>query len=128
VAICANAVVFSVLNALVLRPLNLPEAQRLYTIEQRELLNSPPGFRNLRDRNRSFDGFAAYAITQAGINPGGNPSQARDIELSGDYFDVLGIKPYLGRFFNRSDEHGPSSAPDEAIAVISRGEALGPYL
>ena len=33
------------------------------------------------------------------------------MEASGNYFDVLGIQPYLGRFFQRSDEHGPNSAP-----------------
>ena len=111
VAICSNAVVFSVLNALVLRPLNLPDSQRLYTIEQTELLNSYPDFRDLRDRNRSFDGVAAYGITQAGLNTGEEPSQVWDIESSGDYFDVMGVKPYLGRFFHRSDERGPDSAP-----------------
>lgn len=111
VAICANAVVFSVLNALVLRPLNLPGSQRLYTIEQRELFNSYSDFRDLRDRNRSFDGVAAYGITEAGMDQGGNPTQVWDIEGSGDYFDVMGVKPYLGRFFHRSDEQGPDSAP-----------------
>lgn len=111
VAICANAVVFSALNALVLRALNLPQPQQLYTIEQRQLFNSYPDFRDVRDRAHSFDGVAAYGITVAGINLGGNPSQVWDIEGSGDYFDVMGIQPYLGRFFHRSDEHGPDSAP-----------------
>jgi predicted permease len=111
VAICANAVVFSVLNALVLRPLNLPDSQQLYTVEQRKLFNSYPDFRDFRDRNRSFDGVAAYGITAAGINRGGKPSQVWDIEGSGDYFDVMGVKPYLGRFYHRSDQHGPDSAP-----------------
>ncbi|HEV2137150.1 MAG TPA: ABC transporter permease [Terracidiphilus sp.] len=111
VAICANAVVFSVLDALVLRPLNLPNSQRLYTVEQRELLNSYPDFRDLRDRNRAFDAVAAYVIAPVGLNTGGNPTEAWVIEASGNYFDVLGVKPYLGRFFQNSDEHGPDSAP-----------------
>lgn len=109
VAICANAVVFSVLNALVLRSLNLPHSQQLYTIEQRHLWNSYPDFRDLRDR--SFAGVAAYGITEVGVDLGGNPNQAWDIEASGDYFNVMGVKPYLGRFFSRSDEHGPYSTP-----------------
>lgn len=111
VAICANAVVFSVLDALVLRPLNLPNSQRLFTVEQQKLFNSYPDFIDLRDRNRSFDGLAAYGITEAGMSQGGNPAQVWDIEGSGDYFDVMGVKPYLGRFFHRADEHGPDSAP-----------------
>jgi predicted permease len=111
VAICANAVVFSVLNALVLRPLNLPDSQRLYNVEQRELLNSYPDFRDLRERNRSLEGVTAYDVVLAGLNLGGNATQVWDIECTADYFNVMGIEPYLGRFFGRADEHGPDSAP-----------------
>ncbi len=110
-AVCANAVVFSALSALVLRPLNLPNPQQLYSIEQRQLFNSYPDFRDFRDRSRGFDGVAAYGITEAGIKLGESSTLVWDIESSGDYFDVMGIKPYLGRFFHRSDEHGPDSAP-----------------
>src|ERR1700719_4645441 len=71
----ANAVVFSVLNALVLRPLNVPNAQSLFTIEDRgDSLNSYPDYLDLRDRNRSFDGVLAYNIQEAGLNTGGDPS------------------------------------------------------
>jgi len=111
VAICANAVVFSVLNAMVLRPLNLPDSQRLYNVEQHWLLQSYPDYRDVRDHNRSFDGVTAYGFTQAGLNTGGEPTQVWVIESSGNYFDVMGVKPYLGRFFHSSDEHGPDSAP-----------------
>ncbi|MGB9077062.1 MAG: ADOP family duplicated permease, partial [Terracidiphilus sp.] len=112
VAIGANAVVFSVLNALVLRPLNLPDARRLYTIEQRgEPANSYPDYRDLRDRSKSFDGMALYNFAPVGLDTGGNPQQAWIYEASGNYFDVLGVRPYLGRFFHDSDEHGPGSNP-----------------
>lgn len=112
VAIGANAVVFSVLNALVLRPLNLPGAQRLYTIEQRgEPMNSYPDFRDLRNRNRTFDDIAVYNFESVGLDTGGNPQKTWIYEASGNYFDVLGVKPYLGRFFQSSDEHGADSCP-----------------
>jgi hypothetical protein len=76
VAIGGNAVVFSVLNALVLRPLNLSGAERLYTIEQRgEPMNSYPDFRDLRDRNRTFDDIAVYNFESVGLDTGGNPQQ-----------------------------------------------------
>jgi predicted permease len=65
----------------------------------------------LRDRNRSFDGLAAYSITMAGLDTGETPSRVWVYEVSGNYFDVLGIQPYLGRFFHGADEHGPDSAP-----------------
>ena len=112
VAIAANAVVFSVLNALVLRPLNLPGARSLYSIEQTgEPVNSYPDYRDLRDRNRTFDGIAVYNFNDAGFDAGGNPQRSYIYEASGNYFDVLGVHPYLGRFFSSADEHGPNSAP-----------------
>jgi len=112
-AIGANAVVFGVLNGLILRPLNVPEAQGLFMIE-RERGNgyqSYPDYLDLRDRNRSFDGLAAYNIDQAGLDTGVNPSRVWVEEVSGNYFDVLRLQPYAGRFFHSWDEHGPNSAP-----------------
>lgn len=67
-AISANAVVFGVLNALILRPLNLPAQQSLYAIERasdKVGYLSYPDYLDLRDRNRSFDALAAYNISAA---------------------------------------------------------------
>ena len=107
-AIGANAVVFGILNALVLRPVNVPQAESLYGVQQASgwSYQSYPDYVDLRDRNRSFDGLAAWNISAAGLDTGENPAQ-----VSGNYFDVLGIQPYLGRFIHASDEHGPNSAP-----------------
>ncbi|MDQ2844412.1 MAG: ABC transporter permease [Acidobacteriota bacterium] len=113
-AIGANAVVFGVLNALILRPLNVPQAQSLYGIERgsyKAVNQSYPDYLDLRDRNRSFEGLAAYNVTSVGLDTGNKPAGAWILEVSGNYFDVLRIQPYLGRFFHGSDEHGPNSAP-----------------
>ncbi len=113
-AIGANAVVFGVLNALILRPLNVPDAQSLWGIEGGpfEAVNqSYPDYLDLRDRNRSFEDLAAYNVASAGLDTGGNPSSAWILEATGNYFDMLKIRPFLGRFFHSSDEHGPNSAP-----------------
>jgi predicted permease len=110
----ANALVFSVLNGLVLRPINVPQPQSLYQIERgsdKSNWISYPNYVDLRDRNRSFDGLAASTITAAGLDTGESTSSAWVIEASGNYFDALGIQPYLGRLFHASDEHGPNSAP-----------------
>jgi predicted permease len=110
----ANAVVFSVLNALILRPINVPQAQSLYTFEHGEDLSaqhSYPDYLDLRDRNHSFDSVVAYTMTRAGLDTGGKASGTWLYETSGNYFDALGIEPYLGRFFHSSDEHGPNSSP-----------------
>ena len=113
-AIGANSVVFGVLNALVLRPMNLPHPESLYGIERsdEELpVQSYPDYIDLRDRNRSFESLAAYRITEAGLDSGENPTRVFLYEVSGNYFDALKIQPYLGRFFHGADERGPNSAP-----------------
>jgi predicted permease len=113
-AIGANAVVFGVLNALILRPLNVPDAQSLYTIERggyKEQATSYPDYLDLRDRNRSFEGLTAYILTQVVLDTGRNPSEVWGYEVAGNYFDAMRIQPYLGRFFHVADEHGPNSAP-----------------
>lgn len=113
-AIGANAVVFSVLNGLILRPLNVPDANTLYAIERsndKQLGHSYLDFVDLRDRNRSFDAVTGYGIVQAALDIGAKPSPTWGVEASGNYFDALHIQPYLGRFFHASDERGPNSAP-----------------
>ncbi|HEX5234362.1 MAG TPA: ABC transporter permease [Silvibacterium sp.] len=118
-AIGANAVVFSVLNALILRPLNVPQAQSLYGVWHSRDANpangnmqeSYPDYQDLRDRNHSFNGLAAYNISEIGLDTGNNPTRTWVEETTGNYFDALMLQPYLGRFFHASDEHGPNSAP-----------------
>src|ERR1700761_54636 len=113
-AICANGVVFSVLNGLILRPLDVPEAQGLYGIERasdKDMSQSYPNYLDLRNRNHSFDGLAAYTIAEVALDTGEGPSRVWGVEASGNYFDALRIRPYLGRFFHDSDDHGPNSTP-----------------
>jgi predicted permease len=112
-AIGANAVVFSMLNGLVLRPLNVPRTKSLAAIEQGNgvPMQSYPDYRDLRERNRSFDDLFAYQMTRAGLETGGRAVPTWLYETSGNYFDALGIQPYLGRFFHESDEHGENSSP-----------------
>ena len=109
----ANAVVFSVLNALVLRPLNVPNAQNLYMVQRGQFPSqSYLDYVDLRDRNRTFESLVMYGITgEVGLDTGGNPSIAWPFLASGNYFDGLGVQPYLGRFFHASDEKGKNSAP-----------------
>jgi len=113
IAIGANAVVFGVLNALILRSLNVPQAESLFIVQHGSDVGSHsyPDYLDLRQRNRSFDDVAVFAIRQSGLDTGKDPSNVWQYETSGNYFDVLRIQPYLGRFFHDSDEHGPNSAP-----------------
>jgi predicted permease len=108
----ANAVVFGMLNALILRPLNVPQAENLFMIERGQApTESYPDYLDLRDRNHDFKGIVAYEMAPAGLDISGSTSPIWLYEASGNYFDILSIKPYLGRFFHASDEHGPNSAP-----------------
>ena len=109
----ANSVVFSVLNALVLRPVNVPQAQSLYMLQRFQFPSqSYLDYEDLRDRNRTFESLFAYEILgPVGVDSGSNPSTAWPYLASGNYFDALGIQPYRGRFFHASDERGKNSAP-----------------
>ncbi len=109
----ANAVVFSVLNAVVLRPVNVPNAQNLFTVQRFQFPSqSYPDFIDVQNRNRTFEGVAAYAIVgPVGVDSGASPSIAWPYLASGNYFDTLGIQPYLGRFYHANDEKGANSAP-----------------
>jgi len=117
----ANVVVFGVLNALILNPIHVPDADRLYEIVQHELRNdnqSYPDYIDFRTRNTAFRDMAAYRLGYAGLSTGGTALKTWEYEVSGNYFDMLGVEPQLGRFFHASDEHGPNSAP---FIVLSDG-------
>jgi predicted permease len=117
----ANVVVFSVLNALILQPLHIPGADRLFEIVQKEqgnLTQSYPDYLDYRARSTAFTDIATYRIGEAGLSTGGSAQRCWEYETSGNYFDLLGAQPALGRFFHASDEHGPNSAP---YIVLSDG-------
>jgi predicted permease len=120
-AIGANSVVFGILNALVLRPIDLPQAESLYSLQRKSDkygAESYPNYLDLRDRNRSFEDLAAYFIGVAGLDAGDSPARVWIELATGNFFDALRVQPYLGRLFHGSDEHGPNSAP---YIVLSYG-------
>jgi predicted permease len=109
----ANAVVFSVLNALVLRPVRVPHPQNIYMVQRGQFPSqSYLDYVDLRDKNRTFDNLVTFNIIGAvGVDTGGNASTAWPYLASGNYFDALEVQPYLGRFYHASDEKGKNSAP-----------------
>lgn len=114
----ANAIVFSVLNALVIKPLNVPQSRSLYMVQRwfPSLGNVPsqswPDYRDLRDRNHSFEQLAAYDIMgSVGLDTGSRPSTVWPYMVSTNYFDALQVQPYLGRFLHAGDDKGPNSTP-----------------
>ncbi len=88
-AIGANAVVFGIFNALILRPLNVPHAESLWGIERgrdKAVNESYPDYLDLRDRNRSFDSLAAYNVASVGLDTGNNAIRVLD---HGSYRELL---------------------------------------
>ena len=113
-AMAANVVVFGVLNALVLEPLQGDGAGRLFNVVQGQQGNenqSYPDYLDYQRYNSTFAGLAAYRLEQIGLVTKGRASTSWGYEVSGNYFDTMGLTPALGRFFHATDEHGPDSAP-----------------
>jgi predicted permease len=116
----ANAVVFGVMDALLLRSLPVPQPDRLWGTQYGydPGFQSYPNYLDLRDRNRSFEDLAAFNFAFVGLDTGNDPAIATGYAATGNYFDVLEVQPYLGRFFHASDERGFGSAP---YLVLSYG-------
>lgn len=113
-AIAANMVVFSVLNALVLRPLNVSGSDRLFQVVNRPagfISQSYPDYVDYKSQNTTFRDMAIYRIGNAGLSTGQSAYKCWIYEVSGSYFDMLGVRPEFGRFFGARDEHGPDSVP-----------------
>ncbi|MBN9662410.1 MAG: ABC transporter permease [Acidobacteria bacterium] len=113
----ANTAVFSVLNALVLQPLPVVEPERVFFVQQdKEPNHSFPLYRDLRDRNTTFSSLAAYRIAPMGLDTPHGADRVWGYLATGNYFELLGVKPLIGRFFRPGDEKGPGASP---YAVIS---------
>jgi predicted permease len=112
-AIGANTVAFGVFNGLILRPLDVPQAETLWgtTYGDGSGWQSYPNYVDLRDRNRSFEDLAAFKFVFVGLDLGKETVRATAFAATGNYFDALKVQPFLGRFFHASDERGPDSAP-----------------
>jgi putative ABC transport system permease protein len=119
----ANTAIFSVVNAVLLRPLPYAEPDQLVTIYHRypsidlDASVSAGGFRDYRDRTRSFTGVAAETGWGANLTGVGEPIRITGARVTAQFFDVLGIEPALGRTFN-PEEDVPGS---NHVVVLSDG-------
>src|ERR1035441_1745904 len=109
----ANVVVFSILNGLILRPLDVPQPGNVFQVVHRAdwSTQSYRDYLDYRDRDPSFSGMMAYEYMRVGLSVRKAAVRSWGYAASGNYFDVLGVQPALGRSFHASDEHGPASAP-----------------
>jgi predicted permease len=116
--IAANVIVFGVLQALVLRPLDVPDAEKVMSLVFRGNGTnlSYPEFRDIRDNNSVFSAVAADRVMDFGLDANGTTHPVWGYEVSGQYFEVLRIKPLLGRLLQRADDDHPGAAQ---VAVLS---------
>ncbi len=110
VGIGANTAIFSVVHAVLLAPLPYPEPSQLVTINSRNLQQdlqgqgiSPAGFRELEKQVTSFQVVAASRLNYSNLTRVDQPTQLTDALVTQRYFEVLGVKPLLGRTFTAED-------------------------
>ncbi len=118
----ANTAIFSLISTVLLRPLPVPHAEQLvevfgtlhrgadYTIQS--YLN----YKDYRDRNNVFSGLMAYRFAPMSISHEGQNERVWGFLVSGNYFETLGIQPFLGRYFLPEEDQTPGSHP---VAVIT---------
>jgi predicted permease len=121
----ANTTIFSLLNAVFLNPLPVERASELaavYTIDaNNEALGlsgmSFPNYEDFRDQNESFSGLAAWGFPlPTAMMLDEEPEQVLTELVSGNYFEVLGVRPALGRFLAAEDDVNEGGHP---VAVMS---------
>jgi macrolide transport system ATP-binding/permease protein len=120
----ANTAIFSLVNTVLLRPLPVSHPEQLvelygtlhngadYTIQS--YLN----YKDYRDRSDVFSGLIAYRFDPISVSHEGRNERVWGYLVSGNYFDVLGVQPFLGRYFTPEEDKTPSANP---VAVISYG-------
>ena len=116
----ANTAIFSVVNATLLRAIPVADPDRLVYV-----FNGPPGsvfsypdYAALRDQNNVFDGLIAWGGISASLNSNDQTDLATGAIVTGNFFDVIGVRPQLGRVFSTDDDKVPGGHP---VVVISQG-------
>ena len=125
----ANTAIFSLLDQALLRTLPVKDADRLVILQSLGSFNghtssrtdenfsfSYPMYRDLRDGNSVFSGLMATDRVSVGVQWHNQPELVDGELVSGNYFDVLGVRPALGRLLVASDDVVPDASP---VAVLS---------
>jgi putative ABC transport system permease protein len=118
----ANAAIFSVVDAVLLRPLPYPEPDRLVRIWESSLKYDSPrnvvnpfNFLDWRDHSQSFESMAAISVSTTNLTFQGRPIAVQGMQVSPEFFSVLRVPPFLGRTFNAED----GVAGHEHVVILS---------
>src|SRR6266540_1903488 len=118
----ANTTIFSVVNAALLRPLPYADPDRLVRLTEDspnvpQMSISYPNFIDWRDQNKVFSGIAAMQFRTLNLTGKDEPERLAGRGVSAEFFDVLGVKPALGRSF-APEEDRPGANP---VCIVSDG-------
>jgi predicted permease len=121
----ANTAIFGLMDAVMLRVLPVRDAGRLVFVQTAGTAGRDgppyPYFELLRDQARSFDAVAAFSPSNMELVIDGGREQARGVWVSGNFYQLLGVAPILGRTLAATDDQMPGrGGPDGGVAVISR--------
>jgi predicted permease len=118
VAICANSTVLSWIDGTMLHPIpGSRDTGELVSLMRGQPNASPvpplsyADYRDMREQNHSFTGILAYNHDWLSITGGAQPERIYVANVSSNFFDVLGVKPWLGRFFRPEEETRPDAVP-----------------
>src|SRR5258706_2060979 len=118
----ANTAIFSLVNTVLLRPLPVDRPEQLVSLnsvsptgENNVPTLSYPNYRDYRDRNEVLDGLLCYRFAPISLSNNGVNERMWSYLVSGNYFDVLGVTPALGRFFTQEDDKSPGAHPVTVI-------------
>ena len=121
----ANVAIFSLVNALILKPLPVHEPDQLVIVGLERPLGTDTSVTNpiweyVRDHQEILVGVAAYGNPRFNLSSGGETRNAQGLFVSGRFFDTLGVTAHLGRTFTAEDDRR-GGGPDGPVAVLSYG-------
>jgi len=119
--IAANVIVFGVLQTMILQPLDVPHPEQVKVFAPHQAdypTASWPEVRDVRDASKAFSAVAAEAIDPFGVEADGVTRPIWGVEASGEYFNVVGLQPFLGRLLQPSDDDHPG-ASNAAVITYS---------
>jgi putative ABC transport system permease protein len=127
----ANSAVFSAIDAVLLRPLPYPDADRLVELTQvhersGQTRIAPVRLQDWIQLNTTFDGIAGYMLGQVIDTSGVLPEQMQNAAVTAGFFDVLGVRPAMGRTFSRDEHQYNYKGPEPVILSDGRWRSLGP--
>jgi hypothetical protein len=114
----ASATVFSVVNALLLRPLPFRDPERLVWIANVEWSMQVSQYLDFRERNKSFSdlaGSTGYGVGDIELTGTGEPERLTSAPVTQNFFTLLGVQPMIGRSFTVEECRGRSDTPPAAL-------------